>query len=112
MIGSWPTSCAATRPCGCPGPGRPRTYAGRCDRRRLGELPLIELRDEGQRLYHALLICKPFQKRLRVVFVRDADTDPEEEIRPTTLFASDPDMAPERIDRIHVDRFPIGFNFR
>ncbi len=93
-------------------PGRPRKYAGRCDRSRIGELPLIELRDEGQRLYHAQLMCKPFQKLLRVVFVQDEDAAPAAETQPTTLFASDPDMVPERIYRIHVDRFQIEFNFR
>ncbi len=111
-IGSWPASCAATRPCGCSGPGRPRTYAGRCDRARIGELPAVVLRDEGQRLYHAQLICKPFRKLLRVVFVLDADADPAAETQPTPLFASDPDMAPERMYRIHVDRFQIEFHFR
>ena len=93
-------------------PGCPRKYAGRFDRRRLGELPLVELPDEGPRLYHAQLYYKPFQKLLRVVFVLDADADPAAETRPTTLFSTDPDMAPERIYRIYRDRFQIEFNFR
>ena len=79
---------------------------------RIGELPLIELPDEGLRLYHAQLYYKPFQKLLRVVFVLDEDDDPAAETRPTTLFASDPEMAPERIYRIYRDRFQIEFNFR
>ena len=56
--------------------------------------------------------CKPFKKLLRVVFVLDADEDPAEVRKPTALFATDPEMAPERIYRIHVDRFQIEFNFR
>ena len=96
-------------------PGRPRKYAGRFDRTRLGELPVIELRDEGQRLYHAQLYYKPFQKLLRVVFVLDADADPAQD-RPTILFATDPEMDPEmdpeQVCRIYRDRFPIEFNFR
>ena len=55
---------------------------------------------------------KPFGKLLRVVFVLDADEDPAAVARPTTLFATDPKMAPKRIYRIHVDRFHIEFNFR
>ncbi len=93
-----------------PGPGRPRKYAGRCDRTRLGELPAVTLRDEGRRLYPAQLYYKPFRKRLRVVFVLDAD--PAEEARPTTLFSTDPEMAPVRIYRTYRDRFPIEFHFR
>jgi len=93
-------------------PGRPRKYAGRFDRSRIGELPLIELPDEGPHLYHAQLYYKPFRKLLRVVFVLDADADPAEETQPTTLFSTDPDMAPERIYRIYRDRFQIEFNFR
>ena len=46
-----------------------------------------------------------------MVFVLDMDADPEE-ARPTTLFATDPEMEPERMYRIHVDRFQIEFNFR
>ena len=53
----------------------------------------------------------PFKRLLRVVFVLDIDADPEE-ARPTTLFATDPEMAPERIYRIYRDRFQIEFNFR
>ena len=52
---------------------------------------------------------KPFQKLLRVVFVLDADADPAVEAKPTTLFVTDQEMAPERIYR---DRFQIEFNFR
>ena len=91
--------------------GRPRKYAGRFDRTDIPEPPAIDLSDEGRRLHHAQLICKPFQCLLRVVFVLDADADPEE-ARPVTLFATDPEMAPERTYRIHVDRFRIEFNFR
>ena len=40
------------------------------------------------------------------------DADPAEVSKPTTLFATDPEMAPERIHRIHRDRFQIEFNFR
>ena len=47
-----------------------------------------------------------------MVFVLDADEDPAEVTRPTTLFATDPEMEPERICRIHRDRFQIEFNFR
>ena len=54
----------------------------------------------------------PFQRLLRVVFVLDIDADPEEQARPVTLFATDPEMAPERIYRIYRDRFQIEFNFR
>lgn len=93
-------------------PGRPRKYAGRFDRTRIGELPVVELPGEGKRLYHAQLHYKPFQKLLRVVFVLEADADPAEATRPTTLFATDPEMAPERIYRIYRDRFQIEFNFR
>ena len=93
-------------------PGRPRKYAGRFDRTRIGELPVVEPPDEGKRLYHAQLYYKPFGKLLRVVFVLDADADPAAVARPTTLFATDPKMAPKRIYRIHVDRFQIEFNFR
>ena len=93
-------------------PGRPRKYAGRFDRTRIGELPVVELPDEGKRLYHAQLICKPFGKLLRVVFVLDADADPAEVTRPTTLFSTDPQMEPKRIFRIYRDRFQIEFNFR
>ncbi len=46
-----------------------------------------------------------------MVFVLDRDADPEE-ARPTILFATDPEMAPERIYRIYRDRFQIEFNFR
>ncbi|MYC62555.1 MAG: transposase [Caldilineaceae bacterium SB0661_bin_34] len=76
-------------------PGRPRKYAGRFDRTRLGELPAVDLPDEGTRLYHAPLYYKPFQKLLRVVFVLDADADPAED-RPTILFGTDPEMDPAR----------------
>ena len=93
-------------------PGRPRKYAGRFDRTRSGELPVVELPDEGRRLYHAQLYYKPFGKLLRVVFVLDADEDPAEVRKPITLFATDPEMAPKRIYRIHVERFHIEFNFR
>ena len=93
-------------------PGRPRKYAGRFDRTRIGALPAVELPDEGKRLYHAQLHYKPFQRLLRVVFVLDAHADPAEARKPTTLFATDPEMAPERIHRIHRDRFQIEFNFR
>ena len=41
----------------------------------------------------------------------DIPADPEE-ARPVTLFATDPEMAPERIYRIYRDRFQIEFNFR
>ena len=91
---------------------RPRKYAGRFDRARIGDLPMIELADEDKRLYHAQLHCKPFKKLLRVVFVLDADDDPAAVARPTTLFSIDPEMEPERIYRIHADRFQIEFNFR
>ena len=93
-------------------PGRPRKYAGRFDRTRIGELPAVELPDAGRRLHHAQLYYKPFGKLLGVVFVLDADEDPAEARKPTTLFATDPEMAPERIHRIHRDRFQIEFNFR
>lgn len=93
------------------GPGRPRKYAGRFDRADIPALPAVDLEDEGRRLYHAQLYYKPFKCLLRVVFVLDIDADPEE-ARPTTLFATDPEMAPERIYRIYRDRFQIEFNFR
>ena len=93
-------------------PGRPRKYAGRFDRTRIGELPVVELPDEGKRLYHAQLYYKPFGKLLRVVFVLGADEDPAAVRKPTTLFATDPAMAPKRIYRIYRDRFQIEFNFR
>ena len=88
------------------GPERPRKYAGHFDRVGIPDLP-----KEGRRLHHVQLICKPFQCQLRVVFVLDANTDPEE-ARPGTLFATDPEIAPERIYRIYRDRFQIEFNFR
>ena len=69
----------------------------------------VDLENEGKLLHHAQLICKPFKLLLRVVFVLDADPD---EARPVTLFATDPEMAPEQVYRIHVDRFQIEFNFR
>ena len=90
---------------------RPRKYAGRFDRADIPDLPAVALEDEGWRLHHAQLICKPFKRLLRVVFVLDIDADPEE-ARPVTLFATDPEMAPERIHRIYRDRFRIEFNFR
>ncbi len=93
------------------GPGRPRKYAGRFDRADIPALPAVDLEDEGRRLYHAQLYYKPFKCLLRVVFVLDIDADPEE-ARPVTLFATDPEMAPERIYRIYRDRFQIEFNFR
>ena len=86
-------------------PGRPRKYAGRFDHARISELPAVELPDEGKRLHHAQLYYKPFKKLLWVVFVLDADADPAAVVKPTTLFATDPEMDPERIYRIHVDRF-------
>ena len=55
---------------------------------------------------------KPFKKLLRVVFVLDADEDPAEVRKPTALFSTDPEMAPERICRLYRDRFQIEFNFR
>ena len=92
-------------------PGRPRKYAGRFDRATIPDLPAIDLEDEGKRLHHAQLYYKPFKCLLRVVFVLDIDADPEE-ARPTILFATDPEMDPERIHRIYRDRFQIEFNFR
>ena len=92
-------------------PGRPRKYAGRFDRARIPDLPAVDLEDEGKRLHHAQLYYKPFKCLLRVVFVLDIDADPEE-ARPTILFATDPEMDPERIYRIYRDRFQIEFNFR
>ena len=92
-------------------PGRPRKYAGCFDRADIPELPAVALEDEGKRLHHAQLYYKPFKCLLRVVFVLDADADPEQ-ARPTTLFATAPEMAPERIYRIYRDRFQIEFNFR
>ena len=80
------------------GPGRPRKYAGRFDRADISALPAIDLPDEGRRLHPAQLYYKPFQCLLQVVFVLDADANPE--------------MEPERIYRIHRDRFQIEFNFR
>ena len=47
-----------------------------------------------------------------MVFVLDADADPAEVRKPTTLFATDPEMAPERVYRIYRARFQIEFNFR
>ena len=73
---------------------------------------MIELRDEGKHLYHAQLYYKPFQKLLRVALVLDEDADPAAEAQPTTLFTTDPEMAPKRIYRIYRDRFQIEFNFR
>ena len=73
---------------------------------------MLELPDAGKRLYHAQLHYKPFRKLLRVVFVLDADEDPAMVARPTTLFATDPKMAPKQIYRIYRDRFQIEFNFR
>ena len=35
-------------------PGRPRKYAGRFDRTRIGELPVVELPDEGKQLHRAV----------------------------------------------------------
>ena len=93
-------------------PGRPRKYAGRFDRACIGELPVVALPDEGKRLYHTQLYYKPFKQLLRVVFVLDADDDPAAVARPTTLFGTDPEMAPKRIYRIYRDRFQIEFNFR
>ena len=93
-------------------PGRPRKYAGRFDRARIGDLPVVELPDEGRRLYHAQLYYKPFKKLLRVVFVLDVDDDPAKVAKPTTLFSTDPEMEPKRIYRIYRDRFQIEFNFR
>ena len=93
-------------------PGRPRKYAGRFDRTRIGELPVVELPDEDKRLYHAQLYYKPFKQLLRVVFVLDADEDPAAVRKPTALFSTDPEMEPERIYRIYRDRFQIEFNFR
>ena len=87
--------------------GRPRKHAGRFDRARIGELP-----DEGKRLHHAHLHYKPFRKLLQVVFVLNADEDPAVVRKPPTLFAADPEIAPEGICRIHRDRFQIEFNFR
>ena len=55
----------------------PRKYARRFDRRTLGELPTIDLPDEGRRLYHAQLCYKPFQSLHRVVFVLDATSIPQ-----------------------------------
>ncbi len=95
----------------CKGPGRPRKYAGRFDRAGIPDLPAVDLEDEGRRLHHAQLYYKPFQRLLRVVFVLDIDADPEMAC-PVTLFATDPEMAPERIYRIYRDRFQIEFNFR
>ena len=46
-----------------------------------------------------------------MVFVLDREADPEQ-ARPVTLFATDPEMAPEQIYRIYRDRFQIEFNFR
>ena len=92
-------------------PGRPRKYAGRFDRTRIGELPAVDLPDEGRRLYHAPLYYKPFQQLLRVVFVLEADANPAED-RPMILFGTDPEMDPARIYRIYRDRFQIEFNFR
>ena len=93
-------------------PGRPRKYAGRFDRTGIGKRPAVDLPDEGNRLYHAQLYYKPFKQLLRVVFVLDVDENPAEVARPTTLFATDPEMAPERIFHIYRDRFQIEFNFR
>ena len=47
--------------------------------RPLGELPAVELPDEGKRLHHAQLYYKPFQQLLRVVFVLEADADPADD---------------------------------
>ena len=74
-------------------------------------MPTVDLPDEGTRLYHAQLYYKPFQQRLRGVFVLEADADPAAD-RPTILFGTDPEMAPERVYRLYRDRFPIEFNFR
>ena len=93
-------------------PGRPRKYAGRFDRTRIGELPAVEPPDEDKRLYHAQLYYKPFKQLLRVVFVLDADEDPAAVRKPTALFSTDPEMDPERMYRIYRDRFQIEFNFR
>ena len=86
-------------------------YAGHFDRARIPDLPAVDLQDEGRRLHHAQLLCKPFKLLLRVVFVLDADAAPEA-ARPVTLFATDPKMAPKRIYRMYRDRFRIEFNFR
>ena len=47
-----------------------------------------------------------------MVFVPDADEDPAEVRKPTILFATNPEMAPERICRNYRDRFQIECNFR
>ncbi|MCY4520947.1 MAG: hypothetical protein OXC13_09215 [Caldilineaceae bacterium] len=49
---------------------------------------------------------KPFQCLLRAVFVLDANANPAD-TRPVTHFATDPDLAPERMCHIHTDRFQI-----
>ncbi len=97
---TWSASCAAT-----PSYGRPA-------RARIPDLPTLDLEDEGRRLHHAQLHYKPFKFLLWVVFVLDIDADPKEKARPVTLFATDPEMAPERIYHIYRDRFQIEFNFR
>ena len=72
--------------------------------------PMVQsLRTWGRRLHHAQLYHKPFQCLLRVVFVLDADPV---QARPVTLFATDPEMAPERIYCMYRDRFQVEFNFR
>ena len=78
-------------------------------RTRIPDLSAIDLRDEGKRLYHVWLYYKPFKSLLQVVFVLNADIN-SEKARQVILFATDPEMAPEQVYRIHVHRFRIEFN--
>lgn len=57
--------------------GRPGKYAGRFDPCTLGELPTIDLSDEGRQLYHAQLYYKPFQSLYQAVFALNTTPIPQ-----------------------------------
>ena len=74
--------------------------------------PMVKgLRERGLHLV-SKLGCNTVLCLLSVVFVLDIDAAPEEEVRPVTFFATDPEIAPEQIYRMYRDRFQIEFNFR
>ena len=119
--GTWSSSasCAATRPCLCPGPSRPRAGpAGRASTRGASTAPAsascpssnCRTRAGGCTTHNC--ITSPSRNCCGWSSSWTLMTIPRRWPSPPPLFSTDPEMEPKRIYRIYRDRFQIEFNFR
>ena len=90
-----------------PGPGRPKTYAGKVHWDNLSRFEKVEPEDDGIVLYHQVLNHVQFQRNLRVVLVVDTKHN-----RKAVLFSTDLTVDALTIYRYYKARFQIEFLFR